>query len=335
MKKKINVAVIGVGHLGKNHARIFKLLKGLNLVGIVDVDQVRAKQIASEYQTRYYFNHKSLLRDLGSELDAVSIVTPTMAHYRIAKDFIGRGIHTFIEKPITDRVPDAKKLVALARRQKTVLQVGHIERFNPALVAVQPYIRNPRFIECHRLAPFSFRSIDIDVILDLMIHDIDIILSLVKSPLKKIDATGVNIFSTKKDLAHVRLLFKNNCVANITASRVSAKSMRKLRVFSPEAYISVDYLDKTVQVYRKAPDLPAPEKLLSTFDPARIKDFKKMMLRKFLRIEKPKIYAGDQLQQELTSFVTCLRRRQKPVVSGEDGLKALEVAQQIIKQIIR
>ncbi|MEK7448954.1 MAG: Gfo/Idh/MocA family oxidoreductase [Planctomycetota bacterium] len=327
----LNVAVIGVGHLGRHHARIYKSLPGVNLVGVVDINQSRGRPVAAEYQTNYYSDCQSLFS--ANKINAVSIATPTVSHYAVAKNFISRGIHTFIEKPITDNVSDAQKLVALAQPKKIILQVGHIERFNPAFIAIQPYVKNPRFIECHRLAPFSFRSVDIDVVLDVMIHDLDIILSLVKSPLHKIEATGVNILTGKKDIASVRLLFKNGCVANVTASRVSDKSMRKLRIFSNDAYISVDYLAKTALVYRKAAHLPPPQKLLTIFNRSKIKDLKKLMLEKFLQVKNLEIKPVDQLQKELESFVGCIRTYRKPVVSGADGLKAIQLARQIINKI--
>jgi predicted dehydrogenase len=336
--KNLKVAVIGVGHLGKNHAKFFSQFKEVTLVGVVDINPAQSQEIARIYHTKAYTDYKPLLKGI----DAVSIVTPTSAHHQIAKETISRGIHTFIEKPITSTLAQANKLVSLAHKHKIVLQVGHIERFNPAFVAAKEYIQNPRFIECHRLSPFSFRSVDIDVILDLMIHDIDIVLSIVKpachSPrgtvsrlsIKRIDTVGVKIISDKIDLANVRISFASGCVVNLTASRASDKSMRKMRIFTDRNYVSIDFAEKTTCVYQKKgtlsslrqkPSLPLP------FNP------KEFMLEKFIQVNNLTISSYDQLEKELSTFIETIQHNKKPLVSGEDGRNALSVCHRILARL--
>ena len=336
----IRVAVIGVGHLGKNHAKFFSQFKDVTLAGVVDTNPAQSQEIARLYHTKAYTDYKPLL----NEIDAVSIATPTSAHYQIAKETISRGIHTFIEKPITTTVSEANKLVSLAHKHKVILQVGHIERFNPAFVAAKEYIQNPRFIECHRLSPFSFRSVDIDVILDLMIHDIDIVLSIVKSPIKRIDAVGVKIISDKIDLANVRISFSprcpsgqprqggeagaSGCVANLTASRASDKAMRKMRVFTDKNYVSIDFADKTAAVYQSKGNLstlavnPPPG-----FNP------KEFMLERFIGVNNLSIMPYDQLEKELSTFIETIRGNKSAVVTGEDGRDALAVCHKILARL--
>jgi predicted dehydrogenase len=320
----IRLALIGVGHLGKNHARVFSELKGVTLVAVVDIKLSQAQEIANLYQTKPCTDYKQIL----NEVDAVSIVTPTVAHYQIARDIISAGIHTFIEKPITTTISEADKLVSLAKKNKVVLQVGHIERFNPAFVASKDYIRNPRFIECHRLSPFSFRSIDIDVVLDLMIHDIDIILSIVKSTIKRIDAVGVKIISDKVDLANVRLLFANRCVANLTASRSSDKAMRKMRIFTDKNYVSLNFADKTASVYQRKGNLTTlRQRPKPGFNP------REFMLDKFIKVRFLSIPSYDQLEKELESFIETIRENKTPEVSGTDARDALATCYKILGKL--
>jgi len=325
----INIAVIGAGHLGKNHVRICNSLSGCKLVAVVDNNPAKAEEFGKQYNVPYYTEYPRIL----DKVSAVSIVTPTSTHYRIAYDCIKRGIHTFVEKPITQTVKEGKELVALAKKYKVILQVGHIERFNPAFTAVSNDIKQPRFIESHRLSPLSFRSIDIDVVRDLMIHDIDIVLSLVNEKHPKVSATGVPVLTKQADIANARLVFPDGCVANLTASRISDKSMRKIRIFSRDTYASIDFLNHSAQVYRKSPDVPSPEKLLKNIDLSAIKDYQSMMRDKFLEVKEPEIKKVDQLETELTSFINSIQNNKRPVVSGEDGLAALIVAEEIIHQI--
>ena len=320
----IKIAVIGVGHLGKNHAKHLSKIPGCTLVGVVDTNQKAADEIAQLYQTKAYTDYKKVLR----HVDAVSIATPTVAHYQVARKALSKGIHTFIEKPISTTVLEANKLISLAEKYQAVLQVGHIERFNPAFVAAKEYLQNPKFIECHRLSSFSFRSIDIDIVLDLMIHDIDLILSIVKSPVKKVDAVGVKIISEKNDLANARLVFENGCVANLTASRASDKAMRKMRIFTGTTYASIDFAEKTASVYERKGDLstlaanPPPG-----FNP------KEFMLDKFINVRNLTITPYDQLEQELTSFVESIQNNKTPVVSGADGRDALAICHKILAKL--
>lgn len=325
----INIAVIGAGHLGKNHIRICNSLPGCKLVAVVDNNPAKAEEFGKQYNIPYYTDYCKIL----DKVSAVSVVTPTLTHYKIAYDCIKRGIHTFVEKPITQTVNEGRKLVALAKKHKVILQVGHIERFNPALTTVAEDIKQPRFIESHRLAPLSFRSTDIDVVRDLMIHDIDIVLSLIGNKHPKVSATGVAVLTKQIDIANARLAFPNGCVANLTASRISDKSMRKIRIFSKDTYASIDFLNHSAQVYRKSPNLPSPEKLLKNIDLNAIKDYQSMMREKFLEVKEPEIKKVDQLESELTSFIDSIQNNKGPVVSGEDGLAALTVAEEIIHQI--
>lgn len=327
--RPIKMAVVGLGHMGKQHVRICHHLKGCNLVGVVDTNAVQARKIGRQYRVPYYLNHQEML----DRVEAVSLATPTISHYPIARDMLSRRIHTFIEKPLAATIDEGKELIGLARRRQALVQVGHIERFNPALEAVREYIQKPRFIESHRLSPLSFRSLDIDVILDLMIHDVDIVLSLLRTKPKEIYATGVNVFSKRLDIANARLVFPGGCVANLTASRVSDKSMRKMRIFSDKSYVSIDFLTRTAKVYRKRPGAPVPERLTSYFKPTEIKDYAKLMLEKFLEVHEPKIKPVDQLEQELASFIQCIRGKCRPLVSGKDGFDTLKVTHQIVNQI--
>ncbi|MEW6026521.1 MAG: Gfo/Idh/MocA family oxidoreductase [Planctomycetota bacterium] len=327
----LKTAVIGVGHLGKNHAKHLAKISGSTLIGVADTNQKAAEEIARLYNVKAYTDYKKVLRNVN----AVSIATPTVAHYEIARKALSKGIHTFIEKPITTTVSEANKLILLAEKHKAVLQVGHIERFNPAFVAAQEYLKDPKFIECHRLSSFSFRSIDIDIVLDLMIHDIDIILSIVKSPVKKIDAVGVKIISGKNDLANARLVFENGCVANLTASRASDKAMRKMRIFTGTTYTSIDFADKTASSYQSKGDLStlAANPAIGGAGPPPGFNPKEFMLDKFIDVCNLIINPVDQLEQELTSFVDAVQNNKTPIVSGADGRDALAVCHKILAKI--
>lgn len=329
--KTFNVAVIGVGHLGKEHARIYSALTDVRLAAVVDNDVQLGQNIARQYHTSFYRSTKALLKQ-PLELDAVNIVTPTKTHYAIAREFIKRGIHTFVEKPITVKTSEAKTLVKMARRKRVVLQVGHIQRFNPALQAVWSEIKQPRFIEAHRLSSFTARSFDIDVVLDLMIHDLDLVLALTRSPLKQVDANGVKVLSNMVDIVNARLVFRNGCVANLTASRISDKSMRRLRAFTSRAYFSVDFLVPEATIYqRRTP--PKDFKTFLTKTPLSKETLHMLMTQQFYQIRKPEINREEPLHMELASFIECAMKRRTPLVTGEDGLKALELAHQILKKI--
>jgi predicted dehydrogenase len=276
----------------------------------VDSQATARDAVAAELGVTGYADHRELL----GKVDAVSIVTHTPSHFQIAADFLRAGAHVLVEKPITETVAQAQELIALAAQQGRLLQVGHLERFNAAILAAEPLLLKPRFLECHRLAPFRERGTDVNVVLDLMIHDIDIIQSIVKSPIVSIDAVGTPVFSDEIDIANARLRFANGCVANATASRVSLKTERKLRVFQDDAYLSMDLQQKILTVIRKRPPGAAPGPLPVT-------------------IEEQNLDQGDALKAEIESFLHCLRSGIEPVVSGADGLLALETASRITDQI--
>jgi predicted dehydrogenase len=328
----IRTAVIGVGHLGKNHARHLSKIPNSQLIGVADTNQDAANEIARLYNIKAYTDYKKLLK----QVDAVSIAAPTVSHYKIARKALSKGIHTFIEKPITITVPEANKLIALADKNKLILQVGHIERFNPAFVAAKEYLKEPKFIECHRLSPFSFRSTDIDIVLDLMIHDIDLILSIVKSAVKKIDAVGVRIISDKNDLANARLVFENGCVANLTASRASDKAMRKMRIFTGTTYGSIDFADKTASVYESKGDLSTLAANLPAGQAGPPPGFnpKEFMLDKFIDVRNLAITPADQLEQELLAFIEAINGNPRSdSCNGSDGRDALAVCRKILGKL--
>ncbi len=309
--KKIRTAVIGVGYLGRFHAQKYATLPDCELVAVVDQNERARTAVAAELNVAGHADH----RDLMDRVDAVSVVTHTPSHFAIAADFLRAGVHVLVEKPITETVAQAQELIALARSAGRVLQVGHLERFNAVILAAESQLRNPKFLECHRLAPFRERGTDVNVVLDLMIHDIDIVQSIVRAPLVSIDAVGTPVFSEEIDIANARLRFANGCVANVTASRVSLKTERKLRIFQDDAYISMDLQQKVLSVIRKrAPDA-APGPLPVT-------------------IEEQNLEQGDALRAEIESFLRCVRSGQRPVVSGEDGLLALQTASRITDLIL-
>ncbi|MCF6150103.1 MAG: Gfo/Idh/MocA family oxidoreductase [Candidatus Kuenenia sp.] len=331
MMHKLKVAVIGVGHLGKEHARVFTELPGVELVGVVDVQNKQAEKIAHCYNTQWYTDYKEVI----DKVSAVSIAVPTKSHYAIAKDFLTHDVHVLVEKPMTGTVSEAKELINLSKVKGLVLQAGYIERFNPVIVAIKKLSTNPRFIECHRLSPFTFRSADIGVVLDLMIHDIDIILNMTGSKVKKVDAIGVNVIGDKEDIANARIQFQNGCVANITASRVSIQPMRKVRLFSEDSYISIDYQKKEALIYKKSPKLTLSALNISEMDVSTIADLKSYVFGDLLKVEHIRMDDYEPLKKELESFVTCVLENREPEVSGEEGLKAIEVANDILREIER
>ena len=295
--------MIGTGYLGRFHAQKYAAAPGCTLVGVVDPrEEVRAA-VASELGTRGFADH----RDLLGQVDAVSVVTTTPAHYGIARDFLEAGAHVLVEKPITETVEQAQSLIDIAAAAGRILQVGHLERFNPAIVAAESRLRGARFIECQRLAPFKERGTDVNVVLDLMIHDIDIVQSIVGRPVESIEAVGTPVFSGAVDIANARLRFEGGCVANVTASRVSLKTERKMRVFRDDAYLSIDLQQRILTVIGKRSAAPAPGELPVT-------------------IEESSYDQGDALRAEIHSFLDCIREGKRPLVSGEDGLRALDIA---------
>ncbi len=307
---KIRAAVIGVGYLGRFHAQKYAQLDGCELVAVVDGREDVRKAVADEVKSSALADY----RDLLGKVDAVSVVTPTPAHFAIAEAFLESGAHVLVEKPITETPDQARALIARARAGKRILQVGHLERFNAAILAAEPYLSTPRFIECQRLAPYKERGTDVNVVLDLMIHDIDLIQSLARSDIVSIDAIGTPVFSGEIDIANARIRFANGCVANTTASRVSLKTERKLRIFEDAAYISLDLQQKILTLIRKREGVPQPGQLP-------------------VSIEEANLEQGDALKSEIESFLDCIRNDRQPIVSGEDGLRALETAIRITEQV--
>jgi predicted dehydrogenase len=301
--KNLRVGVVGVGHIGKNHARLYAETQTADFTAIYDTDASNAAQVAEQYKVRA----AESLGEFAELVDAASIATPTNSHFAVAQPLLEKGKHLLVEKPITEDTAQASQLAELAAQRKLVLQVGHVERFNPVLSALEERLTHPRFIEAHRLSPFPNRSTDIGVVLDLMIHDLEIILHLVRSPVQTIDAVGVPVLSRREDIANARLRFENGCVANITSSRISPERMRKIRVFQEDAYLSLDYQNQTGEIYRK---------IGGGIDRAEVE------------IEKE-----EPLKQQLLSFIECARMGLQPKVSGFEAAAALELAVQITKRI--
>ncbi len=304
----LRVGVIGTGHLGSLHAKVYSAIskkKGISLVGVCDVNEDVAQEIAKRYNTAHYTDYHSLL----DKVDAVSIVVPTSLHHEIARDFLEAGIHVLIEKPITKTVEEANELISLAKARDLIIQVGHIERFNSAVRAIEPLLLKPKFIECQRLGSIQTkkRVKDVGVVLDLMIHDIDIILGLVNSKVRNIEAVGISTVSDHEDLANVRLSFHNNVIADITASRVTKEETRKIRIFQEQSYILLDYLHQEAFMFQRSEN--------------------------GLEKNKVRIKKKEPLKVELKSFIDCVRNGRKPLVSGHEGRQALLVALDILKKI--
>lgn len=322
--EKLKVGIAGTGHLGKLHAKMFTSIPECKLAGVFDVDQSTSKTVSEEYGTETYNN----LQDLLNQVEAVSIAATTSAHYDLAKECIKAGKHLFIEKPITATIPQAEEIVKMAAEKELNLQVGHIERFNPALVSLEQYILEPMFIQTDRLAQFNPRGTDVAVVLDLMIHDIDIILSLIKSKVKQIDASGVAVVSDSIDIANARIQFENGAVANVTASRISQKKMRKMRIFQRDNYISLDFITGLSEVYRLVPLDQDTGMTTLSFGEIGIGNKKRRVI-----YEQPEVKEQNALQYELQLFVNSVINKTKPIVSGEEGLRALKVAELILQKI--
>ncbi len=309
-KKKLRVGVVGTGYLGKFHAEKYAFMDDVELVGVVDTDEPKALAVADKLSTKAFFNHKDLL----GIVDAVSIVVPTPGHYSVALDFLKKDIDVLIEKPITATLSEADELLNHAESRGLIIQVGHLERFNPAVVALDGILKKPMFVESHRLSLFKERGTDISVVLDLMIHDIDIILNFVKSEIKSIKASGVPVISSHVDIANARLEFKSGCIANITASRISTKNERKIRLFQRDAYISVDFANQNITIIGK--DAKTANGLIPG-----------------MGIKKIEFSQTDVLKKELFSFIDSVKRRKTPEVTGQMGRDALEIALNTMEQI--
>ena len=310
INRKIRTAVVGVGYLGAFHAEKYAMLPNSELVAVVDIDLERAESVAVRLGTKAFTNH----RDILEMVDAVSISVPTQYHFEVAKDFLQQGIGILLEKPITTTLEEADELIRIARETGAVLQVGHLERFNPVVMALVGILKEPRFIESIRIAPFKPRGTDVNVVLDLMIHDIDIIQNLINSPIVRIDSIGAPVFTEEEDIANARIQFENGCVANVTASRISLKSERRMRIFQSDAYITLDFQNKKIAVFRKGegemfPGIPN------------------------VAIDQRQLEQGDVLKTEIESFLESVANGTKPVVTGEDGRRALETALLINKKL--
>ncbi len=313
----IKVGVIGVGNLGQHHARVYSQLPACTLVGVVDPDIARAKEVAKKCRCDYFSSPAELL----GLVQAVSVVVPTAQHHAIAKPFLTRGVHCLIEKPLSIDLAEADDLIAVAATSGAKLQVGHIERFNPALRAARQWAGQPLFIEAHRLGPYSPRNTDIDVVLELMIHDLDIVLDMVRRPLRDVRAVGVSVLSHTEDIANVRLEFEGGCVANLTASRVTTKKERKIRIFSRDAYVSVDYLAKEVKLHR----------LKAGADPTQAGSL--LGLSRMVASESLPIRDEEQLKLELASFLDAIAQDKTPEVTGADARAAVALGLEIRRQM--
>ena len=310
MTQKIRAAVVGVGYLGQFHAEKYAMLPNSELVAVVDLDRERAAAVAGKLGTRACTDY----REIADQVDAVSVAVPTRFHFEVARAFLEKGVHVLLEKPITTTLAEAEELIRIAAEKKAVLQVGHLERFNPVILALDGVVRNPGFIESLRIAPFKPRGTDVNVVLDLMIHDIDIIQHIVGSKVKQINSIGAPVFTEEEDIANARLQFENGCVANVTASRISMKSERRMRIFQPDAYINVDFQNKKIAVFRKGEGEMFPG----------VPDVK---------IEEQSFDQTDALKSEIEAFLDAIATGKPPVVSGEDGRQALETALRINKKL--
>src|SRR5215467_10492231 len=301
--KKLRVGVVGVGHIGSNHARLYAEIPSVEFTAVYDVEPLRNRTIASRFGPAAAMS----LDDFTGMVDAASVATPTNTHYEVARALLAKGKHVLIEKPITDNTVHATELAELAARNGLILQVGHVERFNPVLGALEKHLTHPRFIEAHRLSPYPERSTDIGVVLDVMIHDLEIILHLVRSPVQSIDAVGVPVLSRGEDIANARLRFENGCVVNVTSSRVSPERMRKIRVFQEDAYLSLDYQNQSGEIYRRGGGRITRDKV--------------------------EIEREEPLKLQLSSFVECASTGREPRVSGFQATAALKLAVEITKRI--
>jgi predicted dehydrogenase len=301
--KKLRVGVVGVGHIGSNHARLYAEIPAAEFTAVYDIDTARASAIARKYGAVAANSFTQFIE----MVDAASIATPTSSHYQVAQSLLSSGKHLLIEKPIAESTKEASELVTLAAKKELILQVGHVERFNPVLSALEARLTHPRFIEAHRLSPYPERSTDIGVVLDLMIHDLEIILHLVRSPVQTIDAVGVPVLSRSEDIANARIRFENGCVANVTSSRISPERMRKIRVFQEDAYLSLDYQSQSGEIYRRSGGRITRDKV--------------------------EIERQEPLKRELSSFVECATTGREPTVTGPQATAALELAVKITERI--
>ncbi len=319
----LRIGVLGAGHLGKIHLRLIQQIAEYELAGFYDPDETKSAEVETEFNIHRFQS----IDDLIDNVDVVDVVTPTLSHYDCASRALRKFRHVFIEKPVTNTIEEARKLMELAHEASVKVQVGHVERFNPAFMKARDHIQHPMFIETHRLAPFNPRGTDVSVVLDLMIHDLDIVLSVVKSNVRSISASGVAVLSDTPDICNARLEFDNGCVANITASRISMKAMRKSRFFQRDAYISVDFLDKEAEIIQMhdAPEIPDPFNMVIEMGTGK--------KNKEILFQKPDIHPHNAIQLELSSFAESILQGTTPQVTIDDGYKALEIAYRILDKL--
>ena len=318
----LKIGVLGAGHLGKIHIKCIKQIENYELVGFYDPIEETARKVESEMEVKCFDSIDSLI----DAVDVVDIVTPTIQHFACASKALQRSKHVFIEKPIVATPEEANALIKLADEAKVKVQVGHVERFNPAFIAAEPFIKSPLFIEAHRLAQFNPRGTDVPVVLDLMVHDLDILLSIVKSPVTHISASGISIVSPTPDITNARIEFENGTVANLTTSRISMKNMRKTRIFQSDAYITVDFLDKVCEIVRIHDEVDTTNPFAMTIDLANGDE-------KQITIEKPEITPINAIKTELESFYNAIIHNTLPAVTIEDGVKVLKLAYQILESV--
>jgi len=328
--RKIRTAVVGAGKMGELHARVYAQLAQSQLTAIVDTDADKGRRLAKKFGCDFFAGPEDIL----DKVDAVTIATPTVTHYELAKKFLENNIAVLIEKPLAASVEEAKKIVALAREKNAVAAVGHSERCNPVVQAMKRLEIEPKFIEAVRISPYPFRSTDVGVVLDVMIHDIDIILSLARSPVKKVDAVGVSVIDEKEDICNARIVFENGCIANVTASRLAFKTERKVRVFSRQAYLSLDYQNKTGTVIKAKPNIDIPRKVRQILSSNKPDILKMANWMKLVNREQLKIDDKDALEVEQEVFLQAVADRTRtPEVSAAEGLAAMECAEMILKSI--
>ena len=323
MSGALRIGVLGAGHLGRIHIQQWHEVPGVRIIGFHDPHPEKCKAITDEFGVQATANAEDLL----DQIDVLDIVTPTLTHHALASSALGRGLHVFIEKPVTNTMAEARELLELARAADRKVQVGHVERFNPAFQAALPYLADPMFIESHRLAQFNPRGTDVSVVLDLMIHDIDIVLHTVRSPVVQVNASGVAVVSDTPDIANARIAFANGCVANLTASRISLKNMRKSRFFQRDAYVSVDMLTKETEVVRMRTVIGEPDPFAVTMDLGEGKGVRE------ISFEKPEVPKTNAIREELAAFVRCINDGTDPVVTLADGVAALETAHVVLAEM--
>ncbi|MFL5340588.1 MAG: Gfo/Idh/MocA family oxidoreductase [Gemmataceae bacterium] len=328
---RLRLGVVGVGHLGQAHARILAGLPEVKLVGVVDTNPAQAQTVADRHHTRVFADH----RELAGHVDAACVVVPTTGHHAVACDFLSRGIPVLVEKPLTPTVEQANQLVELSHRNSTILQVGHIERFNPAFEELRKRPIHPKFIECERHGTFTGRSTDIGAVLDLMIHDLDLLLDLVASPVVDVSAVGAAVFGGHEDMVNARLRFASGCVAHLTASRMSPNAKRKLRIWAGEGYAGIDFVSRRLTLVQPSDELRHRCQDFTSFDPSRREALQDQVFTRYLQTLNLDCNHGDQLMAELEHFIHCVRTKSRPRVAGEDGRDAVVLAARVLESMRR